>query len=80
MDLQSSPVLSRSLRQPSRGNMDPNANLREQRDLLKLIETAVAGGSSPRDLGWEMRRVLELTEAMDMWLSNGGFLPEAWAR
>jgi hypothetical protein len=50
--------------------MDPNATLQEMRSLM---------GLDPM-MPWESARLAELVEAMDGWLSAGGFLPEAWRR
>lgn len=57
--------------------MDPNSNLAEQlriaRDILHAFD---------RELPWddaEVTRLAELVEALDGWLSKGGFLPEAWS-
>lgn len=52
--------------------MDPNANLREQREIFDRLN---AGTDEPDDL----ERLGELALAMDEWLSGGGFLPRAWA-
>lgn len=53
--------------------MDPDENLREQRALVKKW---LAGHIS---LG-EAARLAELVQALDEWMSNGGFLPKAWNR
>lgn len=53
--------------------MDPNANLAEQRRIIARINE---GAPFVED----ERRLAELAEALDEWLSNGGFLPEAWQR
>lgn len=54
--------------------MDPNANLAEQRQLLRKYRTR------NRLTAGEAARLAELTDALDEWLSNGGFLPDAWRR
>ena len=56
--------------------MDPNANLNEFRELRDAIAVTHHNGQeiSREDL-W---RVFELYEAMDTWLTKGGFLPKAW--
>lgn len=62
--------------------MDPNANLRELRDTITEINKC-HDLDHPRescacaDLA---DRLAELTEAMDGWLSRGGFLPSDWAK
>jgi hypothetical protein len=48
--------------------MDPNETLRELRRILR------AGAWDAADA----ERVRELIEALDAWLSRGGFLPDAW--
>lgn len=55
--------------------MDPNANLEE---LRKLIE-AYALGNGEIDAA-DVVRAFELMDALDEWLSKGGFLPKAWER
>lgn len=52
--------------------MDPNANLAEIRKILAKSdeETSIL----------EYERLAELMEALDNWLSQGGFLPEAWKK
>lgn len=54
--------------------MDPDANLREQRDLLRSYRR------KNRLTALEAGRLVELVDALDGWISNGGFLPEAWQR
>lgn len=58
--------------------MDPNANLEEQRRLVKLL----LDGSITTDRARSVtaHRLAELIEALDGWLSKGGFLPESWAQ
>lgn len=53
--------------------MDPNAALAEIREI-----TAHILDGKP-DSGQALR-LAELSEALDEWLSKGGFLPSAWAR
>ena len=51
--------------------MDPNATLKE---LLYLLNNP-----TPDDYDCEdYTRFLELFEALDEWLSSGGFLPDNW--
>ncbi len=52
--------------------MDPNATLRELRELAGKVLT-----DEYPDLD-EVRRLAELIEAMDSWLSSAGFFPTAW--
>ena len=48
--------------------MDPNAALTEIRSILARNDLELP----------DYERLAELTEALDKWLSNGGFLPDAW--
>jgi len=52
--------------------MDPNVCLAELRDLGKFTIKAKETGVD------DFVRVLELFEALDGWLSSGGFLPKDW--
>lgn len=51
--------------------MDPNANLKEMRALIK---EHLAGKEIDVDL------LVELVDSLDNWLSNGGFLPADWEK
>ena len=53
--------------------MDPNANLAEQRQIAGRFER---DESEPDD----GERLAELVDALDDWLSRGGFLPTQWQR
>lgn len=57
--------------------MDPNANLIEQR---RLTQNLLRGSMSRMERYVSCERLCELVEALDEWLTNGGFLPEAWSR
>ena len=69
--------------------MDPNANLREQRQLAAAI-TKIFNAADPDtgsfteqqrdDLNSAGIRLAELVAALDQWISGGGFLPGSWAR
>lgn len=54
--------------------MDPNANLAEQRALLRTYRTR---GHLTKS---QSERLVELVDALDAWIANGGFLPDAWKR
>lgn len=57
----------------------PNANLKRQRELLATLRET--GGSEIRlvvELAAMLVELAELSEAMDDWLSKGGYLPAAW--
>jgi len=54
--------------------MDPDANLREQRE---LTERMLDPDSQYVDSG-DALRLAELVEALHEWLSKGGFMPQEW--
>ena len=69
--------------------MDPDANLRELRELTReLVDPDGQGfteGDEPNECAvWEhvekAARLAALCEALDGWISKGGFLPKAWDR
>lgn len=49
--------------------MDPNATLKEIRELL-------AANNKGEEI--DVDRLCELIEALDRWLVGGGFLPRVW--
>jgi len=51
--------------------MDPNANLKEQ---LEIVESIYAGRVDLADVN----RLADLITALNQWLASGGSLPEAW--
>lgn len=55
--------------------MDPNANLDEQRELKLQLDRAQLTEQQRIE---KLERLAELAEAMDQWLSDGGFYPHAW--
>jgi hypothetical protein len=56
--------------------MDPNANLREIRELVK---SGNATNDAGNDIGaHDASRMVELVEALDEWITRGGFLPDRW--
>jgi hypothetical protein len=52
--------------------MDPNSNLRDQLNIARSV-LAVKGEHS-----YGAVRLAELVEALDDWITRGGFLPERW--
>jgi hypothetical protein len=58
--------------------LDPNANLEELRSLTASLLEQI-DNEEPIDQD-DAARVLELFEALDGWISRGGFLPRAWKR
>lgn len=62
--------------------MDPNANLKELLEIVHKLQVEWVNGDAALPLNYfydEVDRLLELTEALDGWLANGGFLPTRWA-
>lgn len=53
--------------------MDPNATLKQIRALLDAIDCDEDRSDDTSDL-------ITLVNALDEWLSNGGFLPKRWER
>lgn len=60
--------------------MDPNANLAEQRELAaKLLDDSLPPKYEElSDVADDARRLAELVQALDEWLSDRGFRPAAW--
>lgn len=66
--------------------MDPNANLAEQRTLAESVVIGLDGGPDTwsfdaggrAQLCTDAVRLAELVQALDTWISSGGFLPGAW--
>lgn len=57
--------------------MDPNANLKEQREIAhELLHRAL----TPNEAKRKAERLAELVEALDGWIAGGGFLPADWAK
>jgi hypothetical protein len=57
--------------------MDPDANLAE----LRRIATRVLAAPSIEEIDCaDAERIADLVDALDGWLSRGGFLPDAWKR
>lgn len=55
--------------------MDPDENLRQQRQIRRRILDRETKGLYEEDAV----RLAELSEAMDEWLGKGGFLPAPWS-
>jgi len=69
--------------------MDLNANLKEQREIAaRIIAAADAWDGTPQSQAVgvvsvavvlaDAERLAELVQALDGWLSRGGFQPAAW--
>jgi hypothetical protein len=63
--------------------MDPDANLDEQRRLVRRIHAVQDATEGPtmgelRDVAHDAYRLAELVEALDQWIARGGFLPARW--
>jgi len=55
--------------------MDPNATLKQLRDLL---EKWYSTDHTPDQVIELLSHVADRAQALDTWMSNGGFLPDAW--
>lgn len=60
--------------------MDPNANLDEQLTLAAEIADMCERNDRPIGLDVKAARLADLVEAMDFWITGGGFLPARWMR
>lgn len=63
-----------------KADMDPNQTRAE---LIALVNTSRAAldsseGITPLELAERLDRLCELVSALDTWLQNGGFKPDAW--
>ncbi len=59
--------------------MDPTANLAEQlRIAARIIERHDRGDSNAEADAEDCDRLAELVQALNQWLSGGGFVPEQW--
>lgn len=56
--------------------MDPNETLR----LLRLTVKQMRADEDPAVRKAHADEIAEYVEALDEWLSSGGFLPEAWSK
>jgi hypothetical protein len=52
--------------------MDPDEALRNMRDALKRVQESSSDAEAAAELA-------DAAEALDGWLSRGGFLPQDWA-
>jgi hypothetical protein len=60
--------------------MDPNQNLKQQRELAAQI-IRLRDKDAPHDQIADVADELaELVQALDGWLSRGGFLPSEWVK
>lgn len=57
--------------------MDPNTALENARVAAGSVVSAIDGNGG--DLTTSADALAEAFQALDQWLSSGGFLPEAWA-
>lgn len=58
--------------------MDPNATLKEIRNLQAEVTRRRLAGGSTYHIADLLSAIAERCEALDGWLSKGGFLPDAW--
>lgn len=59
--------------------MDPNAALAEIRETAAIVRDRIDRGEDP-DVDGSVSVLVEHVEALDEWLSKGGFLPQDWLR
>jgi len=57
--------------------MDPNANLKEQREILYRTNDITGGSEYDTD---DLLRLAELVTELDEWISRGGMLPSIWLK
>jgi len=57
--------------------MDPDANLKEQLEIVARINGNRDQNEGPPDLD-DVYRLAELVEALNEWILTGGFLPKPW--
>ncbi len=53
--------------------MDPDQALKEIREVIDRVKKW-----PDDDLALQLDKIMEMVEALDRWLSRGGFLPHAW--
>jgi len=60
--------------------MDPNANLAEQRAIIKKIKDLCwnSGNNNDDKIADLAELLAEFAQALDEWLSEGGFAPREW--
>lgn len=56
--------------------MDPNVTLANLRLVAVLVQQALDAGNAPD--ADQVAELVELTQALDGWLSKGGFRPQDW--
>lgn len=56
--------------------MDPNATLEEIRQIIQRADNECAAGNDLQLA--DAHRLLDCVQALDEWISKGGFLPKAW--
>lgn len=59
--------------------MDPNETLTALRRLA-CVDSNPTGPWTPEYANARCQRYAELIEALDNWITGGGFLPEAWRK
>lgn len=63
--------------------MDPEENLREQRELASRILKECRNAEEPEEsqsFSYDAERLAELVQALDGWIKGGGFLPKDWQK
>ena len=59
--------------------MDPNATLASIHSAIQDRNTAIQNEDSDAEID-AMVDIIESFNALDVWITNGGFLPTAWQR
>jgi len=60
--------------------MDPTATLMEIRSIIAESGSEAQMAKPLQELEDEFHRLCELMDALDNWISSGGFLPEDWQK
>jgi hypothetical protein len=56
--------------------MDPNAALKEIREIIKEADDCL--NSEEELVAFNFSRLVDLIDGLDGWISKGGFLPDDW--
>jgi hypothetical protein len=60
--------------------LDPNKTLSDIRAVVRRIHQAEDNDASAEDIARDAGELATLVQALDEWLTRGGFLPDAWRR
>ena len=56
--------------------MDPDVALEEMRALQRQVQEEKSAGKEPPR--WMLEEIAEYADALDQWLTKGGYKPAAW--